>query len=111
MTIEVGIVPPGSLEKRVVGAIVPGETISFSDFSSGNRDIISAHCWSNNTGGIVFTFQDGDYVEDSVSRAIPVESYAKENLTALIGAGGVFEKDIVMESRAWGRLVLRHLVD
>jgi len=109
MSIEIGLLKPLAKEKLILGHIIPGELSSFSDFSTGQRQTISAHCLGDDTGGEVYLFDNDGFPELSGARIIPIEYYVPKNILATIESGGKFEKPILTETRHAGRLLLTHL--
>jgi len=109
MTIEVYIQPEDADEPTHVRGVVPGEIMSMSDYSSGNREVLSAQCWTDDRGGDVYRFDNIGFPENGPYRVIPAEEYTLERREAVIGYGRSYEQHIVLESRRAARLILRHV--
>ncbi len=110
MSLEVKTLPEGTYKPIELGLIMPGAFGSFSDYRSNSRDIISATCLPDNSGGRVYRFANQDFPEIDQVRVIPMEIYTDDRIIAEIVWGGKFESDIVTETRRRGRLILIHSI-
>ena len=111
MAIEVGIKPVDQDIVVPLGLILPDAYASFSDYSDNRRMVLSAHCLANDAGGSVYRFDNEDFPEIDVFRVLPLDLYEPKNRIAEIPLQGSFEKDIVLESRRKGRLILKHTLN
>ncbi len=110
MSIRVEFSPEYSNEQVELPPIAPGQAGSFSDFTNGNRDIISAICNQDDKGGLVYRFPNEDFPENNLARVIPLDAYTDDRVIAEIGWCRKFETDITTETRRHGRLILIHTV-
>jgi hypothetical protein len=109
MTIEVSLKRANENVEVEIGQIVPGQIITFSDFSESVRKIISVYCLPDDTGGEVYVTGSEPLGETSTLRAMPPEAYLGQEPEATIGYGGNYERDIVMETRHAARIIFQHI--
>lgn len=111
MTIEVGYVAESTDFKVRLGFIVLGGYDVYADFSTDVRQTIAVHCFADNSGGEVFIFDHSDFPEAADIGVIPPEACGPDTFEAIIQKGGKYERDITLENRAVGRLVLTHILN
>jgi hypothetical protein len=88
--------------------IVPGEYMTYSDFTLNERRVVAVHCLPNDRGGEVYEFDNPGFDENNEYRVVNAAAFGLHSRIAIIRRNRSYERDIVAETREIVHAIFTH---